>query len=198
MTSALLIIDVQNDFTEGGALGVNGGAAVAKAVSALLARDAHRYALVAASRDWHNAEGDNGGHFALDEAPDFVDTWPVHCVAGTPGAEYHPDLDLAEVRVHVRKGQGLPSYSAFEGTDDDGALLAAVLRETGITRVDMVGIAIDHCVRATALDAKLAGFDVRVLAEFTAAVSPERVGETARELERAGVEVEGEPIGAAE
>ncbi|GGA70201.1 nicotinamidase [Pseudoclavibacter endophyticus] len=193
MTSALLIIDVQNDFTEGGALEVKGGAAVARGISALLERDAHRYGVVAASRDWHNAEGDNGGHFALDEEPDYMDTWPVHCVAGTPGAEYHPELDLSRVRVHVRKGQGLPAYSAFEGTTDDGRMLAAVFRDVGVTRVDVVGIATDHCVRESAFDAKRAGFDVRVRANLTAAVNPARVGETLRALEVAGIEIEGEP-----
>ncbi|MCR2828585.1 isochorismatase family protein, partial [Microbacterium sp. zg.Y909] len=86
MGKALFIVDVQNDFTEGGALGVAGGDAVAVAISRHLAASADQYALIVASRDWHDADGDNGGHFAAGE-PDFVDTWPVHCVAGTEGAE---------------------------------------------------------------------------------------------------------------
>lgn len=120
MARALLIVDIQNDFTEGGALGVEGGGDVARGVSAHLAARAADYTAIVASRDWHEAEGDNGGHFAAGE-PDFRTTWPVHCVQGTPGAEYHPDLDLAAVTHHVRKGQGVPAYSLFEGTAEDGS-----------------------------------------------------------------------------
>ena len=109
MTRALFIIDVQNDVTEGGALGVDGGAAVAAGITRLLQQHRGEYALVAASRDWHSGENDNGGHFAVDAEPDFVETWPAHCVEGTEGAEYHPDLDTAAVDVHIRKGQGVPS-----------------------------------------------------------------------------------------
>ena len=95
MSRALLIVDVQNDFTEGGALAVAGGDDVASAVSDFLALHASEYDVIVASRDWHDAEGDNGGHFATDAAPDFAGTWPVHCVAGTEGAEYHPALSTA-------------------------------------------------------------------------------------------------------
>ena len=120
MSRALFIIDVQNDFTEGGSLGVDGGAAVAAHVSQLLAQHPERYSHVFASRDWHDAENDNGGH--ISQTPDFVETWPPHCIAGSPGAEYHPDLDLSLIDVHVRKGQGRPAYSIFEGTTEQGAL----------------------------------------------------------------------------
>ena len=130
MPTALLIVDVQNDFTEGGALGVVGGASVARRVTEYLASDAE-YDLVVASRDWHDADNDNGGHFATAGPPDFVTTWPVHCVAGTTGAEYHPDLVADAVDVHVRKGQGVPAYSMFEGTTDDGAQLSDVLANWG-------------------------------------------------------------------
>src|SRR4051794_31984139 len=106
MPRALLVIDVQNDFTEGGALGVAGGAAVAEGISGYLAGSTDVYDVVIASRDWHDGEGDNGGHFATTAPPDFVDTWPPHCVAGTAGAEYHPALDTSLIDVHVRKGQG--------------------------------------------------------------------------------------------
>ena len=146
MTRALFIVDVQNDFTEGGALGVPGGAAVASGVSAYLAENPERYDLVVASRDWHDGDNDNGGHFATAAAPDFVETWPVHCVAGTPGAEYHPDLDTARVDVHVRKGQGKPAYSMFEGVSDDGLTLPQVLDERNVTDVDVVGIATPHAM----------------------------------------------------
>jgi nicotinamidase/pyrazinamidase len=186
MTSGLLIVDVQNDFTEGGALGTQGGAAVAAAITEHLRT--HRYALVAASRDWHDADGDNGGHFAAGE-PDFVDTWPAHCVAGTPGAEYHPALDALAIDVHIKKGQGKPAYSAFEGTTDDGETLAGVLEEQDIDQLDVVGIATDYCVKASALDAALAGISVRVIDRLTSAVSPETRATALDELRDAGVEV---------
>jgi Amidases related to nicotinamidase len=169
----LLIVDIQNDFTEGGALGVSGGAQVAKDVSAYLASHADDYDLVLASRDWHDADNDNGGHFAVDGVPNFVDTWPVHCVAGTSGAEYHPDLDRSRVDIHIKKGQGEPSYSMFEGVSDDGQTVAEILHEHGITEVDVVGIATDHCVRASALDALRAGQKVTVLTDLIAAVAPD-------------------------
>src|ERR1700744_2014464 len=105
---ALFLIDVQNDFTEGGALAVAGGASVAEKVTAYLRAHPHDYDVVFASRDWHDATNDNGGHFA--SSPDFVDSWPPHCVAGTPGAEYHPALDTSLIDIHVRKGQGRPAY----------------------------------------------------------------------------------------
>lgn len=187
MTRALLIVDVQNDFTEGGALATDGGSRVARDVTAFARDRRGDYALVAASRDWHDPDSDNGGHFAAD--PDFVDTWPVHCVAGTPGAEYHGDLDTAVIDVHVRKGQGVPDYSAFQGTTEDGRGLAAALRQAGATELDVVGIATDHCVRASALDALGEGFAVRVLDGFTAAVGAESRESALDEVRAAGGEV---------
>ncbi|PSL38702.1 nicotinamidase/pyrazinamidase [Labedella gwakjiensis] len=172
MTRALLIVDVQNDFTEGGALGVDGGAAVAENVTAFVRRTSGAYGVVFASRDWHDGDTSNGGHFA-DGAPDFVDTWPRHCVAGTPGADYHPALDASLVDVHVRKGQGVPAYSLFEGTTDDGRTASAALAAHGVTEVDVVGIATDHCVRATALDAIEHGLHVRILTDLVAGVAPD-------------------------
>ncbi|PZE85029.1 isochorismatase family protein [Curtobacterium sp. MCBD17_032] len=170
MARALLIIDVQNDFTEGGALAVDGGAAVAERITAFLRRHADEYDLVVASRDWHDATGDNGGHFAGPDGPDFRTTWPVHCVADTPGAEYHPALDLSAVDVHVRKGQGEPAYSAFEGTTDTGADLVDVFFDREVHAVDVVGIATDHCVRASALDGVHAGLDVFVYEDLVVGV----------------------------
>lgn len=169
----LLIVDVQNDFTEGGALGVDGGTEVARSISRYLDDHAGDYDVIIASRDWHNPDGDNGGHFALDAEPNFVDTWPVHCVAGSFGAEYHPELTLAPIHVHVKKGQGEPAYSMFEGITEDGHTVQEVLDQRGITEVDVVGIATDHCVRASALDALAGGQKVTVLTDMVAAVAPE-------------------------
>jgi nicotinamidase/pyrazinamidase len=186
VTRALFIVDVQNDFTEGGALGVEGGAAVAAGVTEYLAKHRDDYSLVVASRDWHSAENDNGGHFAVDAEPDFVKTWPPHCVEGTPGAEYHPDLDTDTVHVHIRKGQGVPAYSIFEGTDDAGASMHDVIASHGITEVDVVGLATDYCVRASALDALEHGQHVRVLTDLVAGVAPESSQAALAELGHAG------------
>lgn len=188
MARALLIVDIQNDFTEGGALGVEGGGDVARGVSAHLAARVADYRAIVASRDWHEAEGDNGGHFAAGE-PDFRTTWPVHCVQGTPGAEYHPDLDLAAVTHHVRKGQGVPAYSLFEGTAEDGSSPGQLLRGLGVLEVDVVGIATDHCVRATVLDAAELGFRVRVLTDLVAGVAPETTDAALAEMAHAGAEL---------
>ncbi len=184
---ALLIVDVQNDFTEGGALETRGGAAVAADISRHIENSS--YALIAASRDWHDADNDNGGHFAHNGVPNYVDTWPPHCVAETRGAAYHEALNLAAIDVHIRKGQGVPAYSAFEGTSSDGRSLAAVLRAAGISELDVVGIATDYCVRASALDALHEGFEVRVIDGLTSAVSPESRSAALAELQEAGVQV---------
>ncbi|MBH0117387.1 isochorismatase family protein [Salinibacterium sp. NG253] len=173
MVAALFIIDVQNDFTEGGALGVDGGAAVAAGITDYLRANPDRYDVVIASRDWHDADNDNGGHFATDAEPNFVDTWPVHCVAGTPGAEYHPALDTSLVQVHVRKGQGVPAYSIFEGTTAEGETVPALLDRLGVDTIDVAGIATDYCVLASALDAAGSGRDVSVLTGLVAGVAPE-------------------------
>jgi len=189
MTRALFIIDVQNDFTEGGALAVDGGAAVAAGISELLARHADYYDAIVASRDWHDADNDNGGHFAGPNEPDFVSTWPVHCVAGTPGAEYHPALTTDAISVHIRKGQGRPAYSIFEGTTDSGQRLTDLLTERGITDVDVVGLATDHCVRASATDALEHGQHVRILTDLIAGVAPEPSERALAELAHAGAEI---------
>lgn len=187
MTSALFIVDVQNDFTEGGALGVDGGAALAARISRYLDEHPGSYDVVIASRDWHDAAGDNGGHFATGGAPDFVTTWPVHCVAGTRGAEYHPDLDTSYVDVHIRKGQGRPAYSIYEGTTPDGVPLTDVLAERGVTDVDVAGIATDYCVRASALDAAQDGRRVRVLTDLVAGVASASSAAALAKLEAAGI-----------
>lgn len=187
MSKALLIVDVQNDFTEGGALAVAGGDAVASAVTAWIAAHRDDYALIVASRDWHDAEGDNGGHFSAQ--PDYTDTWPVHCVAGTDGAAYDPLLATESITHHVRKGQGKPAYSMFEGITDDGATVGEVLTAHGILEADVVGIATDHCVRASALDAIAHGLRVRVLTDLVAGVGPASSEAALAELAHAGAEL---------
>jgi nicotinamidase/pyrazinamidase len=201
MTRALFIIDVQNDFTEGGALGVEGGAAVAAGITRYLAQHPDRYDQVFASRDWHDADNDNGGHFATgpvgaSDAPDFVTSWPVHCVAGTIGAEYHPALTFSAVTfsavvVGVRKGQGRPAYSIFEGVTDTGESVLQVLDELGVDEVDVVGIATDYCVLASALDAVAAGRTVRVLDDLVAGVDPGSSARAFTRLAAAGVQIRG-------
>ena len=187
---ALLIVDVQNDFVEGGSLGVAGGKEVAARITAHLAERAGDYAVVAASRDWHHAEGTNGGHFhAPGEDPDYLTTWPVHCVSDQPGSDYATELVTDAVTHHVRKGMGVPAYSAFEGVTDEGLRLADVLREAGVTEVDVSGIATDYCVRASALDARREGFAVRLLPGLHAGVAPGTSEAAVREMAEAGVEV---------
>ncbi len=190
MTRALFIVDVQNDFTEGGALGVDGGDAVAEGVTAYLAAHAADYALVIASRDWHDADGDNGGHFATTGEPDYLDTWPPHCVAGTEGAEYDPGFDTSAVTHHVKKGQGRPAYSLFEGVTDAGETVAELLDSHGVVDVDVVGIATDYCVRASALDAIEHGRHVRVLTDLVAGVAPGTNERALAELAHSGAELQ--------
>ena len=187
MSRALLIVDVQNDFTEGGALAVAGGDAVATAVTTFLAAHAADYQVIIASRDWHDADGDNGGHFA--ETPDFVDSWPVHCVADTDGAAYDPLLVTASVTHHVRKGQGRPAYSMFEGETEAGDTVGAILTAAGVLSADVVGIATDHCVRASALDAIAHGVRVRILTDLVAGVAQEPSEAALAELVHAGAEL---------
>jgi nicotinamidase/pyrazinamidase len=183
-TDALIVIDVQNDFTEGGALGVDGGAAVAAGIARLLAEHPDRYDVVIASRDWHDAGNDNGGHFHPE--PDFVDSWPVHCVAGTPGAEYHPNFPADAVDLHVRKGQGRPAYSIFEGTTEEGGTLREELDRLGVTDIEIAGIATDYCVLASALDALDAGRTVTVLTDLVAGVDPATSAAALERLAAAG------------
>lgn len=184
MSRALFIVDVQNDFTERGALGVVGGDAVAERISRYLDAHADDYAVVVASRDWHHGDDDNGGHFAAE--PDFVDTWPVHCVGGTYGADYDEVFDTRRVTHHLKKGQGKPAYSLFEGVTDDGRTAADILDEHGIRDIDVVGIATDYCVRASALDALAAGRAVRVLTDLVAGVHPDSSAAALAEIETAG------------
>ncbi len=189
MNRALFIIDVQNDFTEGGALPVTGGHAVAEGITRYLGEHAALYSGVFASRDWHSETGDNGGHFALTGDPDFVTTWPPHCIAGTSGAEYDPALNTAHVTVEIRKGDGEPAYSIFEGHAGDGRQTGRILSDDGITDVDIVGIATDFCVRASAMDALAHGQRVRVLTDLVAGVDQAGSEQALAELARNGAEL---------
>jgi nicotinamidase/pyrazinamidase len=185
MTRALVVVDVQNDFCEGGSLAVAGGTAVAAAISERLRSSAGEYAHVVATRDHHV---DPGGHFA--ERPDYLETWPAHCVVGTGGVELHPNLDRGPIEAVFDKGEYAAAYSGFEGVAD-GVPLADWLREHGVDAVDVVGIATDHCVRATALDAIANGFATRVLLDLTAGVAEASTEAALEQLRTAGVELEG-------
>ena len=186
MTRALVVVDVQNDFCEGGSLAVGGGAAVAAAISEHARGSAGEYAHVVATRDHHV---DPGGHFA--QRPDFLETWPAHCVVGTGGEELHPNLDRRPIEAIFDKGEYAAAYSGFEGRAD-GVSLADWLRQHQVDAVDVVGIATDHCVRATALDAVGQGFRTRVLLHLTAGVTDGTTDAAIEELRNAGVELEGE------
>lgn len=187
---ALIVVDVQNDFVEGGSLAVTGGREVASRISQHLTDHSDDYAVIAASRDWHHGDDTNGGHFhepGVD--PDYVTTWPVHCVQGQPGSDYAPELTTDAVTHHVVKGMGVAAYSAFEGVTDAGERLVDVLRAAGVTAVDVTGIATDHCVRATALDARGEGFEVTLLDGLHAGVAAETSAAALDELAAAGVAV---------
>jgi len=186
---ALVIVDVQNDFCEGGSLAVQGGAATAAAISRHVAAEAEAYAHVIASRDYHNDPGD---HFS--DEPDFSGSWPAHCVADTAGAQFHQDFDTSRVEAVFSKGADSAAYSVFEGTDEAGTPLVVWLRERGVAELDVVGIATDHCVRATALDAARHGFTTRVLLSLTAGVHPATTAAALDEMRAAGVELAGTPL----
>jgi nicotinamidase/pyrazinamidase len=190
MTKALLVVDVQNDFCEGGSLAVSGGTAVAAGISALLATA--DYPLIVATRDAHR---DPGPHFST--RPDYVDSWPPHCVVGTAGAQFHPAFDTSRVDAVFDKGAFQAAYSGFEGTDSDGASLADWLRNNDVDSVDIAGLATDHCVLATALDAVREGLRTTVLLEHTAGVLPTTVRSALDEMRAARVTLIGEVAGGA-
>jgi len=181
---ALIIVDVQNDFCEGGSLAVAGGTAVARSISSLLTAGEHGYDHVVATQDFHVDPGD---HFSAH--PDFMSTWPPHCVAGTTGQDFHPELDTRAIEAVFRKGTHCAAYSGFEGGTEDGTVLADWLRARDVDSVDVVGIATDYCVRATAADAAAEGFTTRVLLGLTAGVSPGTTAEAIGTLRNAGVAV---------
>ena len=177
---ALIIVDVQNDFCEGGSLAVAGGAAVARAVGTRLSGYDH----VVATKDYHI---DPGSHFSAQ--PDYSASWPVHCVAGTNGAEFHPDLDQSRIEAVFLKGAHAAAYSGFEGVSADGAGLAGWLRQRDVDCVDVAGIATDFCVQATAKDALREGFTTRVLLDLCAGVAPDSTAAAIDELRTAGAQL---------
>lgn len=204
MAKALIIVDVQNDFCAGGALATDRGAKIASLISEYVEDNHHRYEAVVATQDWHI---DPGAHFS--DTPDFVDSWPVHCVANTEGAEIHPNLDTDYIEAYFRKGRYEAAYSGFEGLqapeesvmtgehepgatlDDEGPKtpLADWLDEREIQDVDIVGIATDYCVLATAKDAVDAGYETRVLIDLTAPVHENKLDEIIAEMEDEGITV---------
>ena len=211
MSRALIIVDVQNDFCEGGSLPVKGGADVAAAISEYVDTHHNQFDHTVATQDWHIQPGD---HFA--EEPDFVDTWPPHCVAGTRGAELHPDLDTEYIDAYFQKGQYTAAYSGFEGVlapedavptgerkpggaplvedaeafaaDEDAIGLDDWLQSHDVEDVVVVGLATDYCVMATALDAVQAGYSVTVIRELTAGIAPD-LDDTYAEMELGGVDL---------
>jgi nicotinamidase/pyrazinamidase len=193
MHRALIVVDVQNDFCEGGSLAVAGGAEVAAAITDLVGQAQPGYRHVVATRDHHIEPGD---HFS--EHPDYVRSWPPHCVAGTEGVGFHPNFAPAvasgAIDAVFDKGAYAAAYSGFEGTDENGTTLAAWLRAREVSEVDVVGIATDHCVRATALDAAREGFTTHVLLDLTAGVADETTERALEELRAAGVELSGKPV----
>jgi nicotinamidase/pyrazinamidase len=193
---ALLVVDVQNDFCEGGSLAVAGGEGVAAAISEFLRSRGEEYAAIATTQDWHV---DPGAHFARPPAePDFVDSWPPHCVVGTPGAQLHRNLDTDLVMATFRKGRHEAAYSGFEGTTQGRGgreeTLSEWLKDRAVEAVDVVGIATDHCVRATALDAVADGFQTRVLLDLTAGVARPTTEAALEQLRAAGVRLSGRPV----
>ena len=194
LTRALIVVDVQNDFCEGGSLAVVGGTEVARRISAHVLRHGDEYAAIVATADWHD---DPGAHFA--EHPDYVDSWPVHCRIGTDGALFHPAAGPAfeHVEAIFRKGRHEAAYSGFDGFTTEGdarVALADWLRDRAVEQVDVVGIATDHCVRATALDAADKGFETTVLLHLTAGVARETTDAALATMRAAEIELVGEPL----
>lgn len=223
MSRALIIVDVQNDFCEGGALPVAGGADLAGAISEYVEAHHGQFDHVVATQDWHI---EPGAHFSGE--PDLVDSWPPHCVAGTRGAELHPDLDPEYIQAYFRKGQFTAAYSGFEGVlapdeavptgerklgavpagggagaddagldpafagafaaEEDAIGLDDWLQSHDVEDVVVVGIATDHCVKATALDAVQAGYSVTVLRGLTVGIA-EDLDDAVAEMELGGVDI---------
>jgi nicotinamidase/pyrazinamidase len=188
MKRALIVVDVQNDFCEGGSLAVQGGAAVAFKIGELLHHWSHKdpkapdYEVAVATRDHHVDPGD---HFS--RTPDFDRSWPPHCVVGTDGEAFHPNLDPQPFDAIFLKGEHAAAYSGFEGKASDGTGLADWLRGHEVTHVDVCGIATDYCVRATALDAVQNGFETTLLGDLCAGVAPGSTKAALDEMQTAGV-----------
>ncbi|MFD2081921.1 nicotinamidase/pyrazinamidase [Actinopolymorpha cephalotaxi] len=195
MSHALIVVDVQNDFCEGGSLGVKGGAEIAFKLGEILhtwqqadQRD-KAYDYVVAVRDHHV---DPGPHFSAQ--PDYRDSWPPHCVAGTDGAGFHPNLDPQPFDAVFDKGEHGAAYSGFEGKAKNGVMLADWLRDHDVTEVDIAGLTTEYCVRLTALDATKQGISARVLLDLTAGLTAEMTRAAVEEMRAAGCELVGAPI----
>ncbi len=190
MKRALIVVDVQNDFCEGGSLPVHGGAEVAYRIGTLLhhwtAKDpkAPDYEAAVATRDHHV---DPGSHFS--ERPDYVESWPAHCVVGTDGEAFHPNLDPQPFDAIFLKGEHGAAYSGFEGRSAEGATLASWLRNRRITDVDVCGLPTDYGVRATTLDALREGFNVRVLTRLVAGMADASSKAAIDEMRAAGAKI---------
>lgn len=181
---ALLVVDVQPTFCEGGEIEVLGGNALAKKISDYIENNRNKYSLLVSTQDWHI---DPAGHFS--PTPDFLDTWPPHGVAGTPEAELHPEIAAIGFDMKIKKGQYEAAYSGFEGHTELGESLCEVLTRHQISQVDVVGIAISHCVKETAIDAKKNGFTVCVLEDLTIPVTKELGEKAVHEILEAGVKI---------
>ncbi|RZU40509.1 bifunctional nicotinamidase/pyrazinamidase [Edaphobacter modestus] len=185
-TDALLVIDVQNDFCPGGALSVAEGDRVVPVINRLGQRFEH----VILTQDWHplghisfaSTHPGTQAFTTIEVAYGTQTLWPDHCVQGTPGADFHPGLDLPHAEMIVRKGfrRQIDSYSAF--LEDDHTTptgLAGYLRERGLKRLFLCGLAYDFCVRYSAIDGTALGFDCLVIEDATRAVGlPNSVNET--------------------
>ena len=189
MSRALIIVDTQVDFCEGGSLAVAGGADVASDISRALIGWRDRWDHVVATKDFHI---DPGAHFS--DHPNFVSTWPRHTVVGTPGSEFHPNLETGPIEAVFHKGQYDDGYSGFYGHTEGGAGLADWLREHEVDEVEVVGIATDHCVQATSLDAVRQGFKTTVLLDLTAGVLPDTTAAAVERLREAGATLVGAPV----
>lgn len=182
---ALVVVDVQPTFCEGGELATEGANEIAHRIAAYVAAHRDRYTTVLTTQDWHI---DPGEHFS--NTPDFVDSWPPHGLAGSPNAELHPALADLAPDARLKKGQYSHGYSGFDGADEQGRGLAALLSDAGVTDVDVVGLVESHCVKHTALDARRAGLAARVLTDLTIPVSPAQGALAEQELRAAGVTLE--------
>jgi nicotinamidase/pyrazinamidase len=187
--TALVIVDVQRDFCEGGSLAVPGGAAVARALTGYLRDRRDDYGAIVATRDHHIDPGD---HFSAH--PNFETSWPPHCVVGTAGVEFYPDLDTSAVEAVFDKGEHGAAYSGFEGKTSAGEGLAEWLRTHGVRNLEVAGLATDYCVKATALDGIQAGFATTVLEDLTAGVAADTTQAAVAELRQAGVNFRGQGV----
>lgn len=184
MANALLIVDVQPTFCEGGSLPVTGGNACARRIGEYVEAHPDDYSFIITTQDWHI---DPDTHFS--DTPDYVDTWPPHGVAGSQEAELHRALGPVPIDYSVRKGLYSAAYSGFEGETPDGLTLQEIFSNESIDTVDVVGLALSHCVKETALDARKLGCRVRVLRDLTEPVTPEQGDEAVAAMEAAGITV---------